>query len=62
MTLPRKWPVSAQILKKIQKTVEPVKGEKYLTNRNPRNLEFLRIAIKPSGYGLDMPGRRFWNK
>jgi len=31
-------------------------------SRNPRNLEFLRIAHKPMGYQLDKPGRAFWNK
>lgn len=62
MTLPRRYPVSAQILRKIKKTVAPVEGETYLTNRNPRNLEFLRLAHKPAGYRLDKPGRCFWNK
>ncbi|XP_069702473.1 large ribosomal subunit protein uL18m [Periplaneta americana] len=31
-------------------------------NRNPRNLERLRIARKPSGYHLEAPGREFWHK
>ncbi|XP_072934223.1 large ribosomal subunit protein uL18m [Epargyreus clarus] len=31
-------------------------------NRNPRNLERLRIARKPDGYHLDNPGRKFWHK
>lgn len=62
MTLPRKWPSSPAILKRIKKTVEPAEGGKYLVNRNPRNLEFLRIAYKPAGYELDKPGRCFWNK
>lgn len=62
MTLPRKWPVNARILRRIKKTVEPKETETYLTNRNPRNLEFLRIALKPEGYKLDNPGRSFWNK
>lgn len=62
MTLPRKWPVSSRILKKIKKTIEPKETETYLVNRNPRNLEFLRIARKPMGFGLDNPGKCFWNK
>lgn len=33
-----------------------------LYNRNPRNLERLRIALKPRGYGLDVPGRNYWHK
>lgn len=31
-------------------------------NRNPRNLEKLRIARKPDGFHLDKPGRNFWHK
>ncbi|CAH2093556.1 unnamed protein product [Euphydryas editha] len=31
-------------------------------NRNPRNLERMRIARKPDGYHLDKPGRSFWHK
>ena len=31
-------------------------------NRNPRNLERLRIAYKPTGYHLEKPGREFWHK
>jgi large subunit ribosomal protein L18 len=62
MTLPRKFPNSGAILRKIKKTVQPTEGQKYVVNRNPRNLEFLRIAYKPAGYELEKPGRCFWNK
>ncbi|XP_045770604.1 39S ribosomal protein L18, mitochondrial [Maniola jurtina] len=31
-------------------------------NRNPRNLERMRIARKPDGYHLEKPGRKFWHK
>jgi hypothetical protein len=31
-------------------------------NRNPRNLERLRIAWRPTGYHLEAPGREFWHK
>nr|ADP21469.1 mitochondrial ribosomal protein L17 [Antheraea yamamai] len=31
-------------------------------NRNPRNLERMRIARKPDGYHLGKPGRKFWHK
>lgn len=34
----------------------------YVYNRNPRNLEKLRIAYKPAGYHLENPGREFWHK
>lgn len=53
MTLPRVFPHNKQILKRIRNTVKAVEGEKYVVNRNPRNLEFLRIAPKPKGYQLD---------
>ncbi|XP_022187620.2 39S ribosomal protein L18, mitochondrial [Nilaparvata lugens] len=34
-----------------------------INNRNPRNLERMRIAIKPSGYHLDVAGRKqYWHK
>lgn len=33
-----------------------------LTNRNPRNLEKLRIGYKPDGYHLENTGRSFWHK
>jgi len=32
------------------------------TNRNPRNLERLRIGYKPDGYYVEKPGRNFWHK
>ncbi|KAF5303285.1 hypothetical protein FQA39_LY10024 [Lamprigera yunnana] len=32
------------------------------TNRNPRNLEYLRIGYKPDGYYVDKPGKCFWHK
>ncbi|XP_057663853.1 39S ribosomal protein L18, mitochondrial [Diorhabda carinulata] len=33
-----------------------------LTNRNPRNLERLRIGYKPDGYHVDALGKRYWHK
>lgn len=32
-----------------------------VVNRNPRNLELLRIARKPSGYHLDRQVREYWH-
>ncbi|XP_054289965.1 39S ribosomal protein L18, mitochondrial-like [Macrosteles quadrilineatus] len=34
----------------------------YCYNRNPRNLEKLRIAHKPVGWFLEKPGKTYWNK
>lgn len=31
-------------------------------NKNPRNLELLRIARKPTGYFLDKTDPRYWHK
>ncbi|KAK7070843.1 ribosomal protein L18 [Halocaridina rubra] len=31
-------------------------------NRNPRNMEMLRIGRKPQGYALDSPNRSYWYK
>ncbi|XP_020294906.1 39S ribosomal protein L18, mitochondrial [Pseudomyrmex gracilis] len=33
-----------------------------IVNRNPRNLERLRIARKPQGYHLEVPGHSYWHK
>lgn len=33
-----------------------------IVNRNPRNLERLRIARKPNGYHLNKPGISYWHK
>ncbi|KAJ8916625.1 hypothetical protein NQ315_000270 [Exocentrus adspersus] len=40
-----------------QNDISPV-----FTNRNPRNLEKLRIGYKPDGYHVDNPGKRYWHK
>lgn len=31
-------------------------------NRNPRNLEKLRIGYKPDGYHVDKPGKCYWHR
>ncbi|XP_015122154.1 39S ribosomal protein L18, mitochondrial [Diachasma alloeum] len=33
-----------------------------VSNRNPRNLELLRIARKPDGYHLERVSRKFWHE
>lgn len=33
-----------------------------LNNRNPRNLERIRIGYKPNGYALDAPGAKHWHR
>lgn len=54
--------ISKQVLNKIKKSVEPDPAGQFLINRNPRNLEFMRLADKPMGYRLDNPGRCYWNR
>ncbi|XP_065337880.1 large ribosomal subunit protein uL18m [Cloeon dipterum] len=41
---------------------EKVEISQVVHNRNPRNLERLRIAWKPQGYHLEAPGRSYWHK
>ncbi|XP_011694166.1 PREDICTED: 39S ribosomal protein L18, mitochondrial isoform X1 [Wasmannia auropunctata] len=41
---------------------ESVEACTEIVNRNPRNLERLRIARKPSGYALDKSRRSYWHK
>lgn len=53
---------SAHVARKISKLNTVLENGRYMVNRNPRNLEKLCIAMKPDGYHLDNPGRRFWNK
>lgn len=31
-------------------------------NRNPRNLEKMRIGYKPDGYHVDNPGKCYWHR
>ncbi|XP_017108059.2 large ribosomal subunit protein uL18m [Drosophila bipectinata] len=51
---------SARVLHKIKALTTPQNTD-YVVNRNPRNLERLRIAYKPGGYHLEKPGRSFWH-
>lgn len=40
--------------------IEP--SAKYLFNRNPKNLEKLRVAYQNDGFFLEKPGSSFYNK
>lgn len=53
---------SARVLHKIKELSKPKEGVQYVNNRNPRNLEKLRIAYKPRGYYLEKTNRCFWHK
>lgn len=65
MVLPRKFPHQKEVIKRLAETVKAVPTETYIVNRNPRNLEFLRIAYKNRGYELDTPFSKdanYWHK
>ncbi|XP_037942080.1 39S ribosomal protein L18, mitochondrial-like [Teleopsis dalmanni] len=51
-----------RVLRKLKKLSLPKEGQQYVINRNPRNLEKLRVAYKPNGYLLEKPGRSYWHK
>lgn len=52
---------SANVARKLTQILQPKDNVSFI-NRNPRNLEKLRIALKPSGYHLEKPGREFWHR
>ncbi|XP_030376393.1 39S ribosomal protein L18, mitochondrial [Scaptodrosophila lebanonensis] len=52
---------SARVFHKIKELTTLQSDGSYATNRNPRNLERLRIAYKPRGYHLEKPGRSYWH-
>lgn len=65
MVLPRKFPIQNNIINRLAETVKVLPTETYKVNRNPRNLEFLRIAYKNRGYDLDAPFSKdanYWHK
>lgn len=55
-------PTSAHVLRKLKQLSVPDPDAIYMNNRNPRNLEKLRIGYKPDGYHLEKPGRSYWHK
>ncbi|XP_050451963.1 39S ribosomal protein L18, mitochondrial [Cataglyphis hispanica] len=48
--------------REIHSNAESIESCTEVVNRNPRNLERLRIARKPQGYHLEVPGRTYWHK
>ena len=53
---------SAGVAFKIKQLSKPDPNVQFIINRNPRNLEKLRLAYQPSGYHLEKPGRSYWHK
>lgn len=55
--------VNSQKLKKmLDSCATPSENVVYMENRNPRNLEMMRIAYRPNGYHLEQPGNCFWHR
>lgn len=50
------------IKRQVHRNADVINNCKQIRNRNPRNLERLRIARKPVGYKLEKPGFSFWHK
>ncbi|OXU20813.1 hypothetical protein TSAR_006497 [Trichomalopsis sarcophagae] len=50
------------VRRQVQSNASLLENCSELNNRNPRNLEFMRIARKPEGYHLNNPGNEYWNK
>ncbi|KYN09004.1 PREDICTED: 39S ribosomal protein L18, mitochondrial [Trachymyrmex cornetzi] len=48
--------------RELHSNAELIEACKEIVNRNPRNLERLRIARKPQGYHLEKPGHTYWHK
>ncbi|XP_071860054.1 mitochondrial ribosomal protein L18 [Bombus fervidus] len=55
-------PTNTLIKRQIHGNAEIVSNCKEIRNRNPRNLERLRIARKPIGYALDKRESGYWHK
>lgn len=53
---------SRKIFQTLKECAEPSANAFYMHNRNPRNLEMMKIAQRPDGYHLEAPGRCFWHK
>lgn len=59
---PNKHLKRGRVYAKLMECMKPDEGAVFVQNRNPRNLEMMKIAYRPDGYHLDNPGRRFWHK
>ncbi|XP_065087595.1 large ribosomal subunit protein uL18m [Ochlerotatus camptorhynchus] len=53
---------SKRVFHKIQELNKCTEGARFIVNRNPRNLERLRVAYRNDGYHLEKPGRNYWHK
>lgn len=58
----KKMMTSQRVKTALMETIRPKANTVYVENRNPRNLEMMKIAYRPSGYHLEAPGRCFWHR
>lgn len=58
----KKLMTSSKVHQLLMDCAKPAENVSYMHNRNPRNLEMMRIANRPDGYHLDEPGKCFWHK
>lgn len=58
----KKLVTSAKLYKMLKDCAKPAENVTTVHNRNPRNLEMMKIAYRPTGFYLDAPGRCFWHR
>lgn len=50
------------VTRQVQSNASLLENCREVENRNPRNLECMTIAHKPTGYNLDKSNNQWWNK
>lgn len=58
----QRFPRSKSVLTKLSAINQKEATQTFLYNRNPKNLEKLKIAYNHNGYHLEKPGKTFYNK
>lgn len=58
----QRFPKSKSVLTKLSAINQKEATQTFLYNRNPKNLEKLKIAYNHNGYHLEKPGKTFYNK
>lgn len=59
---PKKPFPSQRVLGKLLAAAKPAADGIFVHNRNPRNLEMMKIAYKPDGYHLEKPDKSYWHR
>lgn len=58
----QRFPNAKSVLTKLATIYEKDSNQTFLYNRNPKNLEKLKIAYNHDGFHLEKPGKTFYNK